>query len=191
MLALYLFSLFLGGGLLAASLLGAIGGHEFGGHDHGAIGGHGADPSADHAAAKIFSVRALIYGLFGFGAAGSLLTALQAGSFLTAIAAVVTGAVSAVMVTALFRLVRAEELPPALGDESYIGLAGRVTLPMQPGSPGTIAVDQGARRITLRALPHPSRTGVNTGAWKAVVVVDMEHGVARVVPVEDDLIPEP
>jgi hypothetical protein len=191
MLALYLFSLILGGGLLAASLLGALGGHEFGGHDTGAIGGHGADPSAEHAAAKIFSVRAMIYALFGFGAAGSLLTALGAGGLLTALTAVGTGVVTSALVTTLFRLVRAEELPQGPGDEAYIGLAGRVTLPMQPGSPGTIAVDQGARRVSLRALPHPSKAGLNTGDWRTVVVVDMEHGVARVVPVEDDLIPEP
>src|SRR5688500_5769543 len=108
MLALYLFSLILGGGFLAASLFGALGGHDVGGGQHGALGGHDANAHAD---AKIFSLRALIYALFGFGAAGSLLTVLNAGPVLTALAAVATGLISAAMVSALFRWVRSEELP--------------------------------------------------------------------------------
>ena len=89
MLAVYIFSLVAGGGFLAVSLLGDVfGGHadvDFdGGHIGGDFGGDavgdvGSDVDAhvegyaSHAA-KIFSIRTLVYGLFGFGAVGTTLS---------------------------------------------------------------------------------------------------------------------
>ena len=109
MIALYVFSLVLGGGFLGLSLLGDLfGGHgdidvsgdlagmdaDIGGLDadldadldvhldgaHAAdVGGDGAHGGASHAAAKIFSIRTITYSLFGFGAVGTLLTTQSAG----------------------------------------------------------------------------------------------------------------
>ncbi len=109
MLALYWFSLIVGGGILAVSTLGDLfgghadvaGGHDLdmGGHDLD-VGGHdleagdgvqGAGAAMGHAAAgahgadstphaaRILSLRTLTYFLFGFGATGLLLTASWAG----------------------------------------------------------------------------------------------------------------
>lgn len=184
MFPLYLFSLVLGGGFLAASLLGGV----VGGHlDSDLASGHELYPAleADHeAAARIFSVRALVYGLFGFGAVGAVLTMLRGGPVLTAVAAVAAGVLSAGTAVALFRWIRSGEQPDREGDASWVGLPGRVTLPIRAGSPGTIAVIRGERRVALRALPHGSPGG-DPEDWSTVVIVDMEGGVARVAPTED------
>jgi hypothetical protein len=41
--------------------------------------------------------------------------------------------------------------------------------------------------VKLRALPHPTADG-DPSEWKSVVVVDMEKGVARVTPIDEDML---
>ena len=70
-----------------------------------------------------------------------------------------------------------------------MGLAGEViTLRLGDGSAGRVAVKRGARRLTLRALPHASvRSGGAAKEWHNVVVVEMKDGVAYVAPSDEDL----
>ncbi|MGD2122407.1 MAG: hypothetical protein PVJ76_11715 [Gemmatimonadota bacterium] len=251
MVSLYVFSLILGGGFLAMSVLGDL----FGGHgdvdmdtDLGGFDGHleldaggldmdaggleldaggfdmdaggfdmdagglemdaggldmdagGLDVDATHAqldadaghlAAKIFSIRTLFYSLFGFGSVGTLLTYLWSGSpILTVGFAVLGGLSSGAIVNAAFGYVKKSESGMVLSETSYAGLLGRVTLPLRPGIPGQIVVERGGKRFGIRALPHPSAQG-DPASWKEVFIVEMERGVARVAPVDEDMLLNP
>ena len=212
MVSLYVFSLILGGGFLALSVLGDL----FGGHGDVDAGGMelnagGLDMDADgldvdagdldidaahteldsdagHLAAKIFSIRTLFYSLFGFGSVGTLLTYLWSGDpLLTAGFAVLGGISSGAMVNAVFGYVKRSESGMLLSEASYSGLPGRVTLPIRSGIPGRIVVERGGKQVELRALPHPSGQG-DPSSWKKVFVVEMERGVAKVAPVDEDML---
>lgn len=205
MLTLYIFSLVLGGGFLAISLLSGDGGEgdldfdgglelEGGLELDGALdadagldldGGDLDAGDVSEAAAKIFSLRGLVYALFGFGATGTLLTGLGIGATVTALSAGVTGFLSSALVTSVFNYLRRTDSGALPGDQSFAGALGRVVLPLSPGSPGAVVVQRGGREIRLRALPHPSGEGAPQ-TWSRVMVVEMERGVAQVVPMEGD-----
>ncbi len=217
MFALYVFSLVLGGGFLALSLMGGLfgahgdlggdagglhgdlGGHTdvsgFGGHLHGdAAGGHDHDAgSHGGVAAKIFSVRTIAYSLFGFGAVGTSLTLLWAGGspLGTGALAVGTGLLSGSLINLAFAWVRRSEAGELGGEDEWDGHTGRVILPIA-GSGGLVRVERAGREVELRALPHPSALGRgDPSRWKSVVVVEMEHGVARVAPLDDEQLLKP
>jgi len=241
MVSLYIFSLILGGGFLAMSVLGDLFGSHgdvdlhgdlsgFDGHleldaggldldaggldldaggldmdaggldlDAGGLdmdAGHldvdtahaGLDADAGHLAAKIFSVRTLFYSLFGFGSVGTLLTFVWSGSPLfTAAFAVLSGISSGAIINSAFGYVKGSESGMLQAEGSYAGLQGRVTLPIRAEIPGRVVVERGGRRVKLRALPHPSGQG-DPSKWKSVFVVEMEEGVARVAPVDEDML---
>lgn len=202
MLAIYIFCLVLGGSLMAVSVLGDVFGDadvdldldtdmdfELDAGDLGADAGD-LDVDAGDAtdAVRILSIRTLIYTLFGFGAVGTLLSFLSSGGFLATLAyAVGGGLLSGAVVTTVFNYLRRTDTGAQLSDATYVGLSGTVTLPLSAGSAGAVAVERGERRISLRALPHPSAAGSDPSTWKSVVVVEMDRGVARVAPVEEDL----
>jgi hypothetical protein len=148
---------------------------------------------ADYAGAKIFSIRTLFYSFFGFGAVGSLLTFLLGGGpVLTPAFALAGGLASGALINTAFGFVRRSESGALQTEDSFVGLSGRVTLPIRDGLPGKIVVERGGRRVEVRALPHA--TAAEQGdpeRWKNVFVVDMEKGVARVAPFEDELLLEP
>lgn len=200
MMALYVFGLVLGGGFLAISLFGdLLGGHGDvdlvsdglsdldPGHDHAAGGDH------DGAATKIFSMRTVTYSLFGFGAVGALLTWLWSGGAPVTIAVLAagTGVASGAMVNVVFSWMSRSESGALEGEDAFEGLTGRVTLPIA-ASGGHIRVEKAGREVELRALPHPSASDRGDPAgWRRVVVVEMEHGVARVAPLDNDQLLQP
>lgn len=206
MLAVYIFCLVLGGSLMAVSVMGDVFGDadvdldvdtdvdfqlEAGDLDAD-VGDVDLDTGDTTHATKILSIRTLIYAVFGFGAVGTLLSLLGAGGFLPTLAFAVTGGLlSGAVVTTVFDWLKRTDTGAQISDAGYVGLSGTVTLPIGPGSPGTVAVERGERRISLRALPHPAAPEGDPARWKTVVVVDMERGVARVAPVEEDLALEP
>lgn len=202
----YLFSLVLGGGFLGLSVFGDL----FGGHgdvDFGDVGGvdvdldgdvdlHGGDVDAHHGssgahdsvASKVFSVRTATYSLFGFGAVGTSLSWLWEGAApgLTAALAVGTGLTSGALINVLFAWLKRSESGALGGEAGFAGHRGRVTLPIQ-GSGGKVLVEFAGREVELRALPHASALDRGDPAsWKRVVVVEMEEGVARVAPLDDE-----
>ncbi|MFC1662518.1 hypothetical protein ACFL3S_13865, partial [Gemmatimonadota bacterium] len=196
MVALYVFSLVLGGGFLALSVLGDL----LGGHGHveldsdlGGFDGHleldaggldmdaggldldaggfdmdaggldldagGLDMDAGHLdvdtahaelhadagslASKIFSIRALFYSLFGFGAVGTLLTFAWSGSpLLTAAFALTSGVASGSIINLAFGYVRRSESGVLQSEATYAGLQGRVTLPIKAEIPGAVVVER-------------------------------------------------
>jgi hypothetical protein len=211
MIALYIFSLVLGGGFLGLSLFGDLfGGHgdvDLGGHvagfdtdmhaelDAQLDAGHALDATGDaghaglsHAAAKVFSIRTITYSLFGFGAVGTGLTLVRAGDAAsnTALLAVGTGLVSGTLINALFSWVRRGDSGALREEEGYSGRLGRVTLPIE-GSGGKIVVEVAGREVELVAQPHASAAGSGEPSrWRRVLVVEMVRGVALVAPAEDD-----
>lgn len=188
MMAVYLFSLIVGGGLLLLSLFGGEGGdlEIDGALDLDGLGDAAELASADAAASKVFSLRSLIYATFGFGGAGALLTYLGAAAATTLVAAVVTGVLSGAMVSAVFGYLRRTDSGAKLGDQALEGLAGHVVLPIDADSPGAVVVVRGDRRLRLRALPHGTVLEGDPSEWDRVVVVEVEGGIARVAPLEED-----
>ena len=148
------------------------------------------DADAGYVASKIFSIRTLFYSLFGFGSVGTLLTYLWSGNPLaTAAFAVVSGLLSGIVINAAFGYVRGTESGMVLGESTYAGLSGLVILPIRQEIPGRVVVERAGRQIQLRALPHPSGEG-DPASWRGVFVVEMEKGVARVAPLDEDMLLE-
>lgn len=188
MMALYLFALVLGGGFLLLSVLGG-GDADMDTDLHveveGLDGSADAGAHGDHAASRVFSLRTAVYALFGFGATGTALAALGLGTGTSLPFSLLGGLGSALVVALAFRFLDRTDSGAQDEDASLSGLPGVVTLPLGTGSPGTVAVERGGRRITLRALPHPASTG-EPRSWTRVVVVEMDRGVALVSPLEPD-----
>ncbi len=204
MFSVYLFCLVLGGGLGLLSAFGDLFDGDAGDLDLGAdadfdldvdAGGfdhpgtdlvHGADVS--HAAA-IFSIRSLIFTLFGFGATGTLLTLLGSGATtpLTLIFSILAGLAVGASVGSFLAYLKRSDTGPRGGEEGFVGLSGRVTLPIRAGLPGSIVVRRGNREHSIRALPYRAEPAApEPEAWDRVVVIEMREGVAYVSPIGDE-----
>lgn len=147
-----------------------------------------ADLEADTAAEKIFSIRGLLYSLFGFGLTGTLLTTAGAAAAAPATIGVSAGSGLAAgwIVTKLLNWIRSSEAGVRAGDSSFEGRTGRMTLPMEEGT-GRVRVRRGERTYDLRALPHPGASAAKDPAdWKEVMVIEVQEGVALVTPVDDE-----
>ena len=181
MFSLYVFSLVVGGGMLLFSMVG---------HDVDDVGdahaGHGPD------AFKILSLRTLGYFLFGFGAVGTILAKLWSSMAapLVFIVALGTGLAAGAAVSFVFRYLQRTESGGREGDDSFIGLTGRVTVPIASGSGmGKVLIERGGRTFELMA--RPLETAHQAPAkWGAVIVVDMHRGTAIVAPVDDPAVRE-
>jgi len=182
MLTAYISCFALGGVLLALSLFG-----DFleGDADVPEDAGLGA-------ATAIFSVRTLVYGLFGFGACGTALHVLWDGGrpLGAGLAAVGTGLVSGGLASVVFRSLRRTEAGMIEGEEAFVGATGRVALEIGPDSPGFVRVRRGQRRVRLRArlAPLVGPAGQALPEGREVVVVEMKDGVAAVAPVDVKLL---
>ena len=191
MLTAYLFCLLVGGGFLALSVFGDfLDGMDID-VDVDIDGELDAGGGAD--VAKLLSLRTVVYALFGFGATGSLLHWLWAGASqgLTLAFAGVTGLASGALISTVFRYLRRTGSGAALGEGSFVGLTGEVSMEIAPGDAGTVKVVRGERRYSVRA--RMDVTGAEEEALppgRPVVVVEMADGVATVVPVERNLIEE-
>lgn len=188
MFTVYVFCLVLGGGLLLLSLASGdstdLDVDMDVGLDADVDVDAGADAGAGSAAQKIFSFRGLIYGLFGFGLTGTILSYLALSTLPTAVASAAAGVLSSVLVTSVFNYLRTTDSGYLPGDHTFTGAQGRVVLPMSTESAGAVVVVRSGREIRLRALPHPSGVGDPSG-WTEVMVIEMDDGVARVAPLED------
>lgn len=181
MFSLYVFSLVVGGGMLLFSVVG---------QDVDDVGdahaGHG------HDAFKVLSLRTLGYFLFGFGAVGTMLAKLwsSAAAPLVFVVALGTGLAVGAAVSLVFRYLAQTESGVREGDESFIGLTGRVTVPISSGSGiGKVLIERGGRTFELMA--RPLETAEQPPAkWKSVIVVEMHRGTALVAPVDDPAVRE-
>jgi hypothetical protein len=160
------------------------------GHADVEVAGHGGDLHASQVASKVFSIRTVIYSLFGFGAVGTLLTYAfhSASAGTTAAFAVVGGLLSGTFVNAAFGWVKHSESGVLESEGTYSGQPGRVTLPLV-GVAGKVVVSHAGREVELRALPHPSALEQGDPAsWRTIIVVEMKEGVALVAPAPKELL---
>ena len=191
MLTAYIFCLVLGGGLLALSFFGdflegdvdAVGALDFDGHvDMGVDAGDFT---------KLFSLRAIVYALFGFGAAGAVLHAILGGARpgLTAVIASGMGLASGALISAVFGYLKRSESGTIQGEDSLIGLRGEVRMAIAEGGIGEVRIETGTRQFRMRARADDlegAETTLETG--RPVVVVEVREGVALVAPLEMKLL---
>ena len=197
MTSIFFFSLIVGGGLLAMSLLGDLfgsGGDVDFDSDFDAEFDGDLDPDFDADAGgatdfagafRIFTIRNLTYFLFGFGGVGSAILVLEPDTsmLVTTAAALVAGGLAAAAAMLLFGWVRATDSGGQPTEDSYIGCEARVVLPMGHGKVGRVVVVRGHREHELRALPFDAAAS-SPERWRDVVVIDMDGGTARVSPME-------
>jgi hypothetical protein len=188
MFSLYLFALIIGGGLLLFSLLG--------GSDHhgGDLGHHGDLHHADlHHGNPVqwLSLRTLIYFLFVFGGVGVVLSKSWSAAtapfvFLLAAAA---GVGIGAAVSATFAYLRRTDSGVRDTDDSFVGLAGKLTIPIASGGAGKVLVARGDRTFELLARAYDKASG-SPSDWKNVIVVEMVRGIALVAPLDDPSVQE-
>ena len=191
MLTAYIFCLAVGGGFLALSFFGDfleadvdIDADVDGGLD--ALS-HGGD------IAQLFSIRAAIYAMFGFGAAGSLLYGIWGGGqpVLTAALAGGTGVASGALISSVFGYLKRTESGALRAEQSFVGLTGEVSLEIAPGSRGSVSVRRGDRRVRIRARVADTYQGAEAlASGQPVVVVEMADGIASVSPIGPKLLEE-
>lgn len=187
----YVIALIFGGGLMALSLFSDVleGADVDLDADLDVDGELDVDAGAGPGALRILSLRTVVYALFGFGAVGVILDGLWGGArpVQTAAFATVGAVATGLVASALFGLLKRSDSGERLAEDSFVGLTGSVLLPIGLERAGQVAVYRGDRKITLRALPHASAGAGEPEDWTDVLVVEMEAGVARVVPVDTTL----
>lgn len=183
MLSVYLFSVLVGGVLLAMSIAGSDHGHsdaDIGHHGH-----FGDNP------VKFLSLRTLTYLLFVFGGVGSVLSwAWKNDSpILTFALSAVSGLGMAALVSASFAWLSRTDSGSRDSEESFVGLQGTVVLPIASGGLGKVLVQRGNRTYELLARPLDGDASGVSG-WKSVVVVEMNRGTALVAPLDEPALTE-
>lgn len=175
MFGLYLFILAVGAGLLGFSL---FGGDADGGGDEG--------PDA----LKWLSLRGLSYFAFVCGGVGLALTAAWPVGTVPVVAALAVGSGAAVswLASAAFRYLRRTESGERAGDESFVGLSGRIVVPFGESGTGKVLLTRADRTFEMLARPFD---GASTPpeTWRSVIVVEIQRGVALVSPLEDPATP--
>jgi len=149
-----------------------------------------ADVHVDHdtdgheaAGFRILSIRNATYFLFAFGVSGTLLTWMWHGrdAVLTAVFSVLLGLLGGAISTFAFGWMKKTETGRLPGDRGWIGLTGRVTLPLSVDGTGKILVVREGREHELLARPFDSEPAAPE-RWSRVLVLDMQQGVALVSP---------
>ncbi len=197
MLTVYLACFLIGGVLIATSVL--LGGHSHAdghdvehdidhdvGHDveheidHGHDADHGSDtdPHASGPWLPFLSVRFWTFFCAFFGLTGLALTWLDlAPGLITLATAVAVGGVSGTGVSWLYRLLKSTQVDSSITNQDLQGGMGRVLLPVEKASPGSVRVSVKGYVKDLRAVtddPRPIAMG------EQVLVVSVRAGVAKV-----------
>lgn len=182
MLAVYLFCLIVGGGLLVVSALGIWHADAAEIDTDPSDGLHGAAEHGD-LPQEFLSARSLLYFLAGFGATGALMDGLTAAPTLVALTwAVATGVVAATAIATVYGWLRRSEsgLVP-LSSDHLVGLSARVIHPVEAGHRGKIVAVHDGREIELLArLFTAEDPDCPPGA--TVVIVDIAGETALVTP---------
>ena len=191
MLTAYIFCLVVGGCLLALSLFG-----DFLEGDVDADGALELEGDVDFGAGgadftTLFSLRAIVYALFGFGAAGAVLHAVWGGGSpgLTAAIAGGMGLASGALISTVFGYLKRSESGTIRGEAALIGLSGEVVMSIPREGHGEVRIESGERKFRIRARADDlEATGMTLEPGRSVVVVDVKQGVAIVAPVDMKLL---
>jgi hypothetical protein len=182
-ITLYTFALVVGVGMYLFSIFSDV-------HHHVDIGGaHGLDHHHDSEGFQILSMRNATYFLFAFGVSGVLLRWMWQGekSLLTALLATTVGIAGGAISAFTFGWLRKTESGGLPTDRSWVGLPGRVTIPLTSGGTGKILVNRSGHEQELLARPFEPDAPLPE-RWTDVLVIEMQSGVALVAPgrVSDD-----
>jgi hypothetical protein len=144
-----------------------------------------------HDAIKFLSLRTLTYFLFTFGGVGAVLakTWHWAAAPLVLLVATASGLLVGTAAAQAFAYLRRTDSGARESEDSFIGLTGRVTLPIGRSGVGKVLVERGGRTYELMARPLESAAGPVT-KWNAVIVVEMQRGTAVVAPTDDPAVRE-
>ena len=191
MLTAYIFCLVVGGCLLALSFFG-----DFLDGDVDAGGALELEGDIDLDAdgfdfAKLFSLRAIVYALFGFGAAGAILHGVWSGGRpgITAAIAGGMGLASGALISTVFGYLKRTESGAMEGEAALIGLRGEVRMSVGTGETGAVLLQSGERQFRMRArLDDLEAADAAVEPGRPVVVVDVKQGVAIVAPVDMKLL---
>jgi hypothetical protein len=104
-------------------------------------------------------------------------------------AAAGSGLFSGALVTTLFRWLKRSESGERQEETSFVGLPGRMSLPIGEGGLGKVRIERGDRVHELLARPFDD--AADPSGWTRVVVVDVKDGRALVVPETEGLLPDP
>lgn len=181
MFSLYMFALLVGGALLVFSLLGQS--------DADSDVGNGAFDGDNPV--QWLSFRTAIYFLFVFGGVGAVLSKAWVGAAapLVLVLATAAGLGVGAAVAATFGYLRKTDSGLRQTDDSFIGLSGRITLPIAAAGAGKVLVSRGDRTFELLARPYDKASG-DPAHWQNVIVVEMDRGTARVAPRDDPAVRE-
>jgi membrane-bound ClpP family serine protease len=141
--------------------------HELG-HDivHGDVGhGDGHDESGH--ITSIFSTRVVATFLMGFGAAGGVAKYYNFNYPMSCLIGIGVGIVVGALMFWLLEVFARQQANSLINTSSLVGSLGTVTIPIQGGQPGEVAVSYSERYNTYMAR---SRFGKNIGKGKQVRV---------------------
>jgi hypothetical protein len=187
MSTLYWFAMVVGVGMYLFSVFADVSGDADVGVDGDLdVGGHGHAHGVD--GYQILSLRNATYFLFAFGVTGVALRWLWGGGrgLLTAGLAISVGLLGAMMSSLVFGWLRKSESGNMPGDQTWIGAAADVVLPLVPDGTGKVYASRGGRTQELLARPfdagaeHPER-------WTSVLILDIKDGIALVAPHDQSL----
>lgn len=195
MLAIYLFALIVGGGLLAFSLVAGTDGD----HDIEVDSGADVDVASEFESVAggesvlagddwmllqgFFSIRTILYFLAGFGATGALIDLLTgAPSLVTLSWALATGLISALAAAVIYGWLRQTGSGEVPNDPEYlVGVTARVLLPVEAGRRGKIIALHQGREVELLARLHGA-DDADCPRGSEVVIVEVDGETALVTP---------
>ena len=146
--------------------------------DLDAAGGFGEGIAS--AVLSLLSFRSIVFFLAFFGATGLILTALETGSIVALILAIVLGLFAASFNNRVFRYLKSSSVETEVSDRALSGAVGRVTVPISVASKGRITCQVEGRTINLTAVPFDANEQSEFEVGESVVVVEVTKGAARV-----------
>jgi len=202
MIGIYLFSLALGGPVLAWILLaGMEGGADGGGHlgdlgsgdlgsgDLGDLGGDLGDLGGDHGphgdgVLSFLSLSTIAFVLTFFGLTGLVSGWLGASTVVAFVLAVVIGFSTGSLNSAAFRWIRHNSASSDVSNRDLEGMIAQVLLPVDSQHRGRIAVKIAGAREQMTAEPADGSSMV---PGDRVVIVEVSRGVALVASLDPAL----
>ncbi len=197
MTSLYLFSLAVGGPVLAwivfAGLdggghVGDVGGAEIGVGDIGDLGGahiggdgHGGD---GHGILSVIPLSSVAFVMTFFGATGLAAQSLGTSAVIAFIMAVVIGFGAGILNSVAFRWIRHNSTSSDVTNRDLEGSIARVVLPVDTSHRGKIVVNIAGAREQMTAAPAD---GSSMDIGDKVVIVEVSQGVALVASLDPAL----
>ncbi|MFA5565068.1 MAG: hypothetical protein WC184_05515 [Acidimicrobiia bacterium] len=197
------------GGDLAGDLGGGFGGGDVGGDiglgdiniDTGDLGtGHGGlSHVGDHGAygthegfgaimLRLFPLSSISIFLSVFGMTGVALGLVGNSTVTTLGFALALGLGAGALNSTVFSYLHKSESNTAVSDSSLMGATGHVVLPIGISRRGRVALSMHGQTVYLSAQLLESENGTNRLDIHApVLVVEVKHGIATVVPIEENL----